>query len=137
MQRMALGQGLVTGAMLAAAVVMFSGCKDKNEGMTMGRSQSSSVAYEDPSSSYYAPGTLNSDSSSGYTYNDGSQGASTTSSAALTGGNRHVVAKGDTLYSIARAYYNDQAKWRTIYDANRSAIPDPNKLSVGQELIIP
>jgi len=58
--------------------------------------------------------------------------------AAPTGGSRtHVVAKGDTLYSLARQYYNDQSKWRKIYDANAAEISDPNRIRVGQRLVIP
>jgi len=55
-----------------------------------------------------------------------------------TGGGRfHTVQKKDTLYSIARQYYGDQAKWKDIYQANRNDISDPNKIRVGQRLAIP
>lgn len=53
------------------------------------------------------------------------------------GGRTHVVAKGDTLFSLARKYYNDQRRWRDIYDANRGTISDPNMIRVGQQLVIP
>ncbi len=53
------------------------------------------------------------------------------------GGRTHVVSKGDTLYSLARRYYNDQRRWRDIYEANRSSLPDPNMIRVGQTLVIP
>lgn len=49
----------------------------------------------------------------------------------------HVVEKGDTLYRLARKYYDDQSRWRTIYDANRGTLSSPHKLFVGQELTIP
>ncbi|NOT00138.1 MAG: LysM peptidoglycan-binding domain-containing protein [Phycisphaerales bacterium] len=52
-------------------------------------------------------------------------------------GRTHVVAKGDTLFKLARQYYNDQSKWRDIYNANRSIMSDPNRLKVGQELVLP
>lgn len=52
-------------------------------------------------------------------------------------GRTHVVAKGDTLFKLARQYYNDQSKWRDIYNANRSILSDPNRLKVGQELVLP
>jgi hypothetical protein len=42
-----------------AAVVLVSGCKDKNKGMAMGPAQSSSLAYEEPATDYYGPGSLN------------------------------------------------------------------------------
>ena len=49
----------------------------------------------------------------------------------------HVVAKRDTLYALARAYYGNQARWKDIYEANRSTIGDPNMIRVGQRLLIP
>ena len=49
----------------------------------------------------------------------------------------HSVAKKDTLYSLARLYYNDQRRWKEIYEANRAEIDDPNKIYVGQRLLIP
>ena len=54
-----------------------------------------------------------------------------------SGEQRHVVQKGDTLYSLARKYYNNQARWKDIYNANRNVLSDPNKLKVGMELVIP
>ena len=49
----------------------------------------------------------------------------------------YVVRKGDTLYSLARRFYNDQSKWRLIYEANRASLRDPNHIQVGQVLTIP
>jgi len=49
----------------------------------------------------------------------------------------HTVAKKETLYSLARQYYGDQSKWRDIYETNRTTISDPNKIRVGQRLLIP
>lgn len=49
----------------------------------------------------------------------------------------HTVSKGDTLFGLARRYYNDPAKWRAIHEANRDVIPDPNKLKPGQTLRLP
>jgi len=55
-----------------------------------------------------------------------------------TAGERyHTVQKKETLYSISRQYYGDQSKWKDIYAANRSEIGDPNKIRVGQKLVIP
>jgi LysM repeat protein len=54
------------------------------------------------------------------------------------GGKYHTVQKKETLYSLARSYYNDQSKWRVIYEANRADIgEDPNRIRVGQKLVIP
>ncbi len=53
-------------------------------------------------------------------------------------GRTYVVQKGDTLYSIARKFYNgDQSRWRVIYEANRSRLRGPDQLAVGMKLIIP
>ena len=49
----------------------------------------------------------------------------------------HTVVKGDTLYKLARMYYRDQARWKDVYEANRSEINNPNMIRVGQRLVIP
>ncbi len=49
----------------------------------------------------------------------------------------HTVAKSDTLFRLARTYYNDQRRWKEIYEANRSMLIDPNKIRIGQRLLIP
>ncbi|MCC7291379.1 MAG: LysM peptidoglycan-binding domain-containing protein [Phycisphaerales bacterium] len=58
-------------------------------------------------------------------------------SGATGGGRTHVVAKGDTLYSLARQYYGNQSKWRDILEANRAQISNPDQIKVGQKLVIP
>jgi nucleoid-associated protein YgaU len=57
--------------------------------------------------------------------------------AGLGGARYHTVQKKETLYSISRQYYGDHTKWKDIYAANRSDIGDPNKIRVGQRLVIP
>jgi hypothetical protein len=52
-------------------------------------------------------------------------------------GQTHQVRKGDTLYSLARQYYNDQARWRDIFNANRAKLGNPNSLPLGTRLVIP
>jgi nucleoid-associated protein YgaU len=53
-------------------------------------------------------------------------------------GTVYIVRPKDTLYAIARTYYEgDQTKWRLIYEANRERIDDPNLIYVGMKLIIP
>lgn len=52
-------------------------------------------------------------------------------------GRTHVVRKGDTLFALARQYYNDQSKWKTIWEANRALIPDKDLLPIGTRLAIP
>ena len=56
---------------------------------------------------------------------------------AATAGQTYVVHKGDTLYELARRFYNDQARWKDIWEANRTRLPDPDQLRVGMKLIIP
>jgi nucleoid-associated protein YgaU len=45
------------------------------------------------------------------------------------------VKRGDTLWSLAAAVYDDPARWRPIADAN--GIANPRELVPGTELIIP
>lgn len=52
-------------------------------------------------------------------------------------GKYHTVARKETLYSLARMYYGDARKWKEIYQANQDTISDPNKIFVGQRLLIP
>jgi len=77
--------------------------------------------YDDP----YAA-TLSSSTTADSSYDSASGGA-----------RYHTVGKKDTLYSLARKYYNDQRRWKDIYNANQDAIGDPNKIYVGQRLLIP
>ena len=52
-------------------------------------------------------------------------------------GRTYVVRKGDTLFSLARRFYNDEHRWRDIWQANRDKLPDPNRLAIGMTLVIP
>lgn len=49
----------------------------------------------------------------------------------------HVVVRGDTLYSLAQRYYNNRARWRDIYEANRGRMRSENDLQLGMHLVIP
>ena len=49
----------------------------------------------------------------------------------------YTVKKGDCLWSIAKKYYGNGAKWTKIYNANKSKISNPNLIYVGQKLVIP
>jgi nucleoid-associated protein YgaU len=53
------------------------------------------------------------------------------------GGRVYTVQKGDTLYKLARRFYNDQARWRDIWEANKTRVSDPDQLPIGTKLIIP
>jgi 5'-nucleotidase len=48
---------------------------------------------------------------------------------------RHVIAKGDTLWGLAKAIYGDGELWKTIAAANGNPVPE--KLEIGKELQIP
>jgi len=49
----------------------------------------------------------------------------------------HTVTRRDTLYALARKYYNSERRWKEIYQANRDQLSDPNRIYVGQQLLIP
>lgn len=50
---------------------------------------------------------------------------------------KHTVAKGESLSLIAKHYYGDLMKYKQIFEANRNILDNPDKIEVGQELIIP
>ena len=49
----------------------------------------------------------------------------------------YVVVAGDSLSKIAKRHYGDANKWRTIYEANKNIIKDPDLIYPGQDLKIP
>ncbi len=49
----------------------------------------------------------------------------------------HVVKRGDTLSKIAKDVYGDMMKYHKIFEANRSILRSPDRIKVGQELVIP
>ena len=49
----------------------------------------------------------------------------------------HTVVPGDTLYHLARKYYDDSTMWKIIYEANEDTIVNESSLIEGQILIIP
>jgi nucleoid-associated protein YgaU len=52
-------------------------------------------------------------------------------------GKTYVVVKGDSLSKIAKREYGDANKWRTIHEANKDLISDPDLIYPGQVLKIP
>ena len=48
----------------------------------------------------------------------------------------YVVKRGDNLSKIAKKMYGDSSKWTVIYNLNRDQIRDPNRIEIGQRLII-
>lgn len=51
-------------------------------------------------------------------------------------GESYTVQHGDTLMKIAFDHYGDLYKWKSIYEANRGTIKDPNVISVGTVLTL-
>ena len=63
-----------------------------------------------------------------------------TAGASVSGGQnqrRYTVKAGDTLSKISREFYGDASQYMTIFEANRNVLKDPDKISPGQELVIP
>jgi tetratricopeptide (TPR) repeat protein len=56
---------------------------------------------------------------------------------APTAARRHMVVKGDTLFSLAQKYYGNRSRWRDIYAANTDILPSENSLRIGMEIRIP
>jgi tetratricopeptide (TPR) repeat protein len=50
---------------------------------------------------------------------------------------RHTIRPGDTLSKLAVQYYNNRAKWRDIYAANRDVMKNETDLKTGMVLKIP
>src|SRR5215211_2557880 len=49
----------------------------------------------------------------------------------------HTVRAGETLSAIADRWYGDPARFRTIFEANRHQLVDPDVIHPGQDLRIP
>ena len=49
----------------------------------------------------------------------------------------YTVKAGDSLSKIARHLYGDGDKWKTIWEANKDSIKNPDLIHPGQVLTIP
>ena len=49
----------------------------------------------------------------------------------------YTVQKGDTLSKISKQYYGDANSYMKIFEANKDKLKDPDKIQVGQVLVIP
>jgi len=49
----------------------------------------------------------------------------------------HIVREDETLSAISQQYYGSANNWQKIFQANRSRLKDPNRISPGTKLIIP
>jgi LysM repeat protein len=57
--------------------------------------------------------------------------------ATVTASKKYTVKEGDTLSTIAKHFYSENAAWPVIYYANRGQIKWANQISAGQHLTIP
>jgi len=53
------------------------------------------------------------------------------------GGETYEVKGGDNLSKISKQFYGDPNEYMRIFYANRGTLTDPDKLQVGQKLVIP
>jgi nucleoid-associated protein YgaU len=139
--------------LLGAAGLLTLGCQNKNKNQP-----AASITDEPAGATYTSLDSMNNagGAAPGFAANTGSTYAppgstlesSTPAGAGTTGGDEslmpadgsgrvHTVQKGDTLMALARRFYQDQSKWKLIWEANRARLSDPNRLQVGMKLIIP
>lgn len=67
---------------------------------------------------------------------DGSGGASG-STGGTSGGDMYVTKEGDTFWKIAKRVYGSGSQWKRIWRANKSKVPNPDKLKAGTKIRIP
>ena len=53
------------------------------------------------------------------------------------GGQTYEVKSGDNLSKISKQFYGDSNEYMRIFYANRDKLNDPDKIQVGQQLVIP
>jgi hypothetical protein len=53
------------------------------------------------------------------------------------GGQTYEVKSGDNLSKISKQFYGDADEYMRIFYANRDKLNDPDKIQVGQKLVIP
>ena len=54
-----------------------------------------------------------------------------------SGGQTYEVKSGDNLSKISKQFYGDANEYMRIFYANRDKLKDPDKIQVGQQLVIP
>jgi nucleoid-associated protein YgaU len=123
--------------LVCTLIVVLAGCKNKNKGSDAAFGNYDPYAMPASETSYEPIPAMPSYSTPATTTTVADSWETSASSTGMGGGRQHTVVQKDTLYSLARQYYGDHTKWRQIYEANRTQISDPNKIRVGQRLLIP
>jgi LysM repeat protein len=65
------------------------------------------------------------------------QAAAVGSQGGRPGGQTYTVKAGDTLSKISQQFYGNAHEYMRIFYANRDKLSDPDRIQVGQQLIIP
>lgn len=55
----------------------------------------------------------------------------------LTHHKTYIVEEGDTLPSISEKIFGDRNRYMDIFNVNQNILSDPNKVGVGQEIVLP
>jgi nucleoid-associated protein YgaU len=70
-------------------------------------------------------------------FSDVVSGGSSTAPKAAGAGRTYTVVRGDSLSKIAKKIYGDSSKWKLIYEANKTAIKNPDLIYPNQVLTLP
>ncbi len=68
---------------------------------------------------------------------DQNQAQAATAGGGSQSGQTYEVKSGDTLSKISKQHYGDSSEYMRIFYANRDKLNDPDKIQVGQQLVIP
>ncbi len=127
---------IATTTLIAIVLVSVAGCQEPEQQADLQNdtAQSAMMAPD-----YYVtdPAASVSDGSYAETYPASEVGTPEAGAAGDASGAIHLAVKGDTLFALARQYYNDQGRWKDIWEANRTTMASPDVISIGQELVIP
>jgi nucleoid-associated protein YgaU len=124
--------------LLSLSLLVFAGCQNKNQKAAARTEEPYTPSYSSLDSMDAAPASDTAatyDSPPAETHS--AAGSTTDEELVPAGGTVYTVQKGDTLYKLARQFYSDQARWRDIWEANKTRVPDPDRLLIGTKLIIP
>ena len=63
--------------------------------------------------------------------------ADATARSPIACGTAYTVARGDTLFKIARRAFGNGKLYKQIFEANREILPNPASVEIGTEILIP